>query len=98
MLKSKRWQQVNTGTDGNTELFGVNIFDYDWHDTNEKAIIDGEEITAKGADIDKVVMLAVRENIGRFKYVAEENISAEFDKIIAATNEQFENILAEEED
>lgn len=29
MLKSKSWQQVTTGTDGNTELFGVNIFDYD---------------------------------------------------------------------
>ena len=29
MLKSKSWQQVTTGTDGNTELFCVNIFDYD---------------------------------------------------------------------
>ena len=44
MLKSKSWQQVTTGTDGNTELFCVNVFDYDWHDTKEKAIIDGEEI------------------------------------------------------
>ena len=44
LLKSKSWQHTATGTDGNTELFGVNVFDYDWHDTKETAFIEGEEI------------------------------------------------------
>ncbi len=44
MLKNKCWQREIIGTDGNTELFGINIFGYDWHDTKEKAFIDGEEI------------------------------------------------------
>lgn len=28
MRKSKSWQLETTGIDGNTKLFGVNIFDY----------------------------------------------------------------------
>lgn len=34
--KEKTWQHEITGVDGNTTLFGVNIFDYDWNDTGEK--------------------------------------------------------------
>ncbi|MDE6435465.1 MAG: hypothetical protein K2L07_14720 [Lachnospiraceae bacterium] len=34
-LKSKTWQHEITGVDGNTILFGVNIFDYEWKNTNE---------------------------------------------------------------
>ena len=33
MWKSKSWQLEVTGVDGNVQLFGVNIFDYDWVDT-----------------------------------------------------------------
>ena len=32
MWKSKSWQLKVTGVDGNVQLFGVNIFDYDWVD------------------------------------------------------------------
>lgn len=34
MRKAKRWQLETTGIDGNTLLFGVNIFEYEWTDTN----------------------------------------------------------------
>ena len=30
MWKEKAWQHEITGVDGNTSLFGVNIFDYQW--------------------------------------------------------------------
>ena len=33
------WQHEITGVDGNTSLFGVNIFKYNWLDTGEKAEI-----------------------------------------------------------
>ena len=34
--KSKSWQLETTGIDGNTKLFGVNIFDYQWVDTKQR--------------------------------------------------------------
>ncbi len=35
------WKFVKTGVDGNCELFGVNIFDYDWKRINQKVnVID----------------------------------------------------------
>lgn len=33
MKKVKTWQHEKTGVDGNTILFGVNIFDYEWKST-----------------------------------------------------------------
>ncbi len=36
MQKSKSWQLETTGIDGNTQLFGVNIFDYQWIDTKQR--------------------------------------------------------------
>lgn len=33
--KEKIWQHETTGFDGNTILFGVNIFDYQWKNTEE---------------------------------------------------------------
>ena len=38
--KSKSWQLETTGTDGNTQLFGVNIFDYRWTDTKKRVRVD----------------------------------------------------------
>lgn len=35
MRKSKTWQHEVTGCDGNTILFGVNIFKYSWKDTHK---------------------------------------------------------------
>ena len=36
MRKSKSWKLEITGIDGNTKLFGVNIFDYQWIDTKQR--------------------------------------------------------------
>ena len=36
MWKSKSWQLEIAGIDGNTQLFGVNIFDYQWIDTKQR--------------------------------------------------------------
>ena len=35
----KKWKYKITGTDGNCVLFGVNIFDYEWIDTQEKVTV-----------------------------------------------------------
>ena len=35
MYKAVTWQHEATGTDGNVQLFDVNIFDYPWKDTGK---------------------------------------------------------------
>lgn len=40
MWKSKSWQLEATGVDGNVQLFGVNIFDYDWVDTKNRVSVN----------------------------------------------------------
>lgn len=37
--KRKTWQHEITGFDGNTTLFGVNIFDYEWQYTHKSVKI-----------------------------------------------------------
>ena len=41
------------------------------------------EALAKGAKVNALIGLECREAIGRFKYVAEQDIDAEYDRIIA---------------
>jgi len=53
---------------------------------------------AKGASIKDIIDLPVRETIGRFKYVKEEDTDAEFEKIIAKLNSELADALNKEED
>lgn len=39
MWKEKTWRHVRTGVDGNTTLFGVNIFDYEWESTGKRVTV-----------------------------------------------------------
>lgn len=50
-----------------------------------------------GADIERLAALPVREGIGRFKYVKEENISEEYDKIIGELENQIAQSIKEAE-
>ncbi len=52
----------------------------------------------EGADINDVVALPVRESIGRFKYIAEENVNSEYDKIISELTSQLKLAAARKED
>lgn len=40
ILNEKIWQYEKHGIDGEVELFGVNIFDYKWKNTDTVAILD----------------------------------------------------------
>jgi len=40
MQKSKSWQLEMVGIDGNAKLFGVNIFDYQWIDTQKRVEVN----------------------------------------------------------
>jgi len=49
-----------------------------------------------GADIEKISSLAVREKIGRFKYVEEENIKTEYENVLKALSEEMKTTLVKE--
>ena len=53
---------------------------------------------SKGADIKDIIDLPVREAIGRFKYIKEDDIDAEFEKIDARLNSELADALNKEED
>jgi len=52
----------------------------------------------KGAEIESVANLAVREKIGRFKYVEEEKTDAEFEKLSVEISSELNDLLTKEED
>ncbi|MGN0488708.1 MAG: V-type ATP synthase subunit A [Ruminococcus sp.] len=56
------------------------------------------EALNKGADIEMLVNLPVRERIGRYKYVEESKIDAEFDSIQAQLDSDIKDVLERSED
>lgn len=51
----------------------------------------------KGASIDGIVKLPVREKIGRFKYIELDKVDQEFEEIIKILNKELNHLLNEEE-
>ncbi len=49
-----------------------------------------------GGDIEKISSLPVRESIGRFKYIKEENVSAEFDRVMSELVAQMQSSIVKE--
>lgn len=60
----------------------------------DKAVIGLE----KGATVDKLVSIPVREDIGRFKYIAQQDINAEYDKIQTKLATQIEEAVKQSEE
>ena len=56
------------------------------------------ESIKKGADIESVANLTVREKIGRFKYIEEKNTDAEFEKLSLEISSELNELLDKEED
>jgi V/A-type H+-transporting ATPase subunit A len=52
---------------------------------------------SKGVSIDSLVKLAVRESIGRFKYVSKDKIAAEFGDILQKLQVEVDNLVKKEE-
>ena len=59
---------------------------------------EAADVIAKGADIEEVANLSVREKIGRFKYIEEKNTDAEFDKLSVEISSELDQLLDKEED
>ena len=65
-----------------------------------RAILEYYDIASdaleKGADIEKIVSLPIREKIGRFKYVEEKDVDNEFSDICTKLTEQMQTTLVKE--
>lgn len=55
------------------------------------------EALDKGASINSLVKMAVRERIGRYKYTEEANIEEEFDKVAEELNNEIANLIRKED-
>jgi V/A-type H+-transporting ATPase subunit A len=55
------------------------------------------EALSKGADVDALVKLAVREKIGRFKYIASDRIQKEYDEILNNLHRETDKLTQKEE-
>lgn len=88
-LHQLAFHEVDTYTSLKKQLYMMKLI----LNFNDKAI----EAVAKGADIEEVSGLAVREKIGRFKYVPEEKTDAEFEKISVEIESELNQLLSREE-
>lgn len=60
-----------------------------------KATVDA---LAKGVSVDALVKMAVREQIGRFKYIPEDKLKAEYENITKMLSEQIDQLIKQKED
>ena len=59
---------------------------------------EASEAIAKGADVEEVAGLAVREKIGRFKYIEEKDTDAEYSRLTTEISSELHELLTKEED
>lgn len=59
---------------------------------------DTLEALKKGAPVEELVKLPVREQIGRFKYVAVDQVGAEFSKVTVELTKEINDLLSRKED
>ena len=55
------------------------------------------EALKKGADIEKLADLEIRERIGRYKYIPNENLQKEYDEIITALHREVDALIGKED-
>ncbi len=87
-LHQLAFHEVDTYTSLKKQLYMMKLI-LNFHDEAEAAI-------EKGADVEQVAELPVREKIGRFKYIAEENTDAEFSRLSVEISAGLDELRTEE--
>ena len=59
---------------------------------------EAADVLAKGADVEAVAELPVREKIGRFKYIKEEDTDSEFSRLSTEISAELNSLLDKEDD
>ncbi len=87
-LHQLAFHEVDTYTSLNKQLHMIKLI-LAYYDVASEAL-------KAGGDIEKISSLPVRENIGRFKYVKEENVAEEFNKVMEAIVSQMQGSIVKE--
>lgn len=87
-LHQLAFHEVDTYTSLQKQLYMIKLI-LDFHD-------EASDAAEKGADAEKLSGLPVREKIGRFKYVPEENTAAEYEKLCLEISAEIDKTLREE--
>ena len=88
-LHQLAFHEVDTYTSLEKQLLMMRLI-LSFHDAADKAL-------PMGGNIEKIASLAVREQIGRFKYVEEKDINTEFAKISEEIAKQMQTTIEKEE-
>ena len=59
---------------------------------------EAADVLSKGADVEAVAELPVREKIGRFKYIKEEDTDSEFSRLSTEISAELNGLLDKEDD
>lgn len=87
-LHQLAFHDIDTYTSLKKQLYMMKLI-LNFHDEAEAAI-------ARGADVEQVAELPVREKIGRFKYITEENTDAEFNRLSVEISAGLDKLRTEE--
>lgn len=89
-LHQLAFHEVDTYTSLKKQLYMMKLI----LNFNDKAV----ETVSKGADVEEVSNLPVREKIGRFKYVPEEKTDKEFENILVEISSELNQLLNRRDD
>ena len=89
-LHQLAFHEVDTYTSLKKQLYMMKLI----LNFNDEAAV----VLEKGADAEAVASLPVREKIGRFKYIREEDTDAEFDKLSVEISAELNELLNKEDD
>lgn len=87
-LHQLAFHEVDTYTSLKKQLYMIKLI-LAFHD-------EASDAAEKGADAEKLSELPVREKIGRFKYIPEENTAAEYEKLCLEISAEIDKTLREE--
>ena len=89
-LHQLAFHEVDTYTSLKKQLFMMKLI----LNFNDEAV----EAVKNGADIEEVAGLPVRERIGRFKYIPEDNTDEEFSRLSTEISTELDGLLRKEQD
>ena len=89
-LHQNSFDEVDTYTSMQKQFYMQKLV-YQFYDESAKAL-------KEGANINDIVAMPVREDIGRYKYTLEENIEAQYNKVHDEITRELAGLIGKEED
>ncbi len=89
-LHQNSFDEIDTYTSMKKQFYMMKLV-YEFYDESAKAL-------KEGALIDDIVAMAVREDIGRYKYTVEDNIDAQYEKVHSDLIREISSLIGKEEE